>query len=180
MAWPQNKVLAGSSKNRVSYNNLTIFQWISSFSAIIKEETNVKNKDLMLEYLCDIMDDAQDFGWASAKGAHAVLLCRMEESKVSWAQTEKNDRIRRSHAQKVTQSQTQFGKKQNSENSQPCKFYQNNTCSQKSGQTTGGHTYRHICAICAGYGKRFNHPSMECRSLKKPTYKTAKNEIGTA
>ena len=34
---------------------------------------NVKVKDAMLEYLTEIMDDAQDFGWASAKGAHALL-----------------------------------------------------------------------------------------------------------
>ena len=47
------------------------------------------------------MKDAQDFGWASAKGAHAVLLCRMEEGKVNWNMTEKIDRIRRAHAQKV-------------------------------------------------------------------------------
>ena len=87
----------------MSYDNLTIFQWASRFSAIIKEETDVQNKDLMHEYLCDIMDDAQDFTWVSAKGTHAVLLCRMEENKVSWAQTEKIDPIKRLHPPKVTQ-----------------------------------------------------------------------------
>ena len=46
---------------------MTIFQSISGFSAIIKEETNVKTKDLMLEYLSDIMDNAQDFGWLQHK-----------------------------------------------------------------------------------------------------------------
>ena len=37
----------------------------------------------MLECLTKIMEDAHDFGWASAKGAHALVLCRMEESKVN-------------------------------------------------------------------------------------------------
>ena len=32
IAWPQNKVLAGSSKNRVSYDSLSIYQWVSGFS----------------------------------------------------------------------------------------------------------------------------------------------------
>ena len=43
----------------------------------------------MLEYLTDIMEGAQDFGWASAKGAHALILCKMEEDKVDWTMTEK-------------------------------------------------------------------------------------------
>ena len=30
------------------------------------------------------MEDAHDFGWASAKGAYALILCRLEEGKVDW------------------------------------------------------------------------------------------------
>ena len=37
----------------------------------------------MLDYIAEIMEDAQDFGWASAKG-----VCRMEEGKVEWHMTE--------------------------------------------------------------------------------------------
>ena len=43
----------------------------------------------MLDYLSKIIDDAQDFGWSAAKGSQAVLLCCMEDNKVSWKQTEK-------------------------------------------------------------------------------------------
>ena len=62
----------------------------------------------MLEHnLSDIMDDNHDFGrggggGATAKGAHTVLLCRMQEGRVSWSDTHKIDRIRRGHAQKVS------------------------------------------------------------------------------
>ena len=48
----------------------------------------------MLEYMSDIMEDAHDFGWASAKGAHALILCKMEKGKVDWSTTEKIDRLR--------------------------------------------------------------------------------------
>ena len=51
----------------------------------------------MLEYLTDIMEDAQDFGWASAKGAHALILCRMSH---------KLDRLRQAHAPKIVTSQS--------------------------------------------------------------------------
>ena len=41
---PQNHILAGTSKNRVSYDSLSIFQLISGFCSIIKEENSVKIK----------------------------------------------------------------------------------------------------------------------------------------
>ena len=58
-------------------------------------------QNAMLDYMSELKEDAQDFGWPSAKGAHAVLLCRMEEGKVNWNMTEKIDRIRWAYAQKV-------------------------------------------------------------------------------
>ena len=72
--WPQNYVLAGTSKSRVTYDSLSTFQWMSGFCPIIREESDVKVKNAMLEYMTDIMEDAQDFGWPSAKGAHAFCV----------------------------------------------------------------------------------------------------------
>ena len=34
--WPQNYILAGTSKSRVTYDSLSSFQWMASFSAIIR------------------------------------------------------------------------------------------------------------------------------------------------
>ena len=68
--WPQNHVLAGTSKARITYDSLSIFQWMAGFSSIIREEKNTKVKNAVLDYMSDLMEDAQDFGWASAKGAH--------------------------------------------------------------------------------------------------------------
>ena len=81
------------------------------------------------------MDDAQDFGWPSAKDAHAVILCRMEEGKVNWSMTEKIDRIRRAHAQKVINVAP---KKVNTESQGvPCKFFQSQKCPHKTDHHTG-------------------------------------------
>ena len=99
--WPQNHVLADTSKNRVTYDNLSAFQWMSGFCSIIQEESDVKVKNAMLDYATDLMEDTQDFGWPSAKGAHALILCHMEEGKVKWLMSEKLDRLRRAHAQKI-------------------------------------------------------------------------------
>ena len=52
-------------------------------------------------YLADLMEDAQDFSWASAKAAHAVAQCRMEDGKLTWKDTQGLDRVRRAHAKKI-------------------------------------------------------------------------------
>ena len=124
--WLQNFLLAGTSKNRVSYDSLSIFQWVAGICTIMREETSVKTKNAMLEYVTELMEDAQDFGWPSAKGAHTLLLCRMEEGKIEWHMTDKIDRLRKAHAQKVVSNPTPFSKKKGTDSQGlPCKFYQN-------------------------------------------------------
>ena len=162
----------------MSYDSLSVYQWASGFITIIREEQSHEVKDQMLEYLSKIMDDAQDFDWSAAKGSHAVLLCRMEKNKVNWKQTDKIDRIRRAHAQKISSQAPNFnGKKLRSDsNGPPCCFYQNNSCPQKGDHNTAGYTYKHVCAICFGFRKKFNHPAAECKTLKNSASKQAKNE----
>ena len=46
------------------------------------------------------MEDSHDFGWQAAKASHDVLLCKMEENKIDWHETNKIVRIRRVHAQR--------------------------------------------------------------------------------
>ena len=47
-------------------------------------------REHMLDYVIDLLDDATDFSWASAKASHVVLLCLMEQGEIkSWSETEK-------------------------------------------------------------------------------------------
>ena len=166
--WPQNFVLTGTTKTRPSYDALSIFQWVAGFGRIIQEESNAEIKNCMLEYLTELMEDAQDFSWTSAKASHAVLLCRMEEGRVDWNDTAKIERIRRANAQR---SQTQHSNQQTSWNKDKaliCKFYQTGQCHQKADHFSGGRKYRHVCSVC------FNqHPAKECKSNRQ---KAAKND----
>ena len=41
-------MLAGTSKNRVTYDSLSTFQWMSGFCSIIREQSDVKVKNAML------------------------------------------------------------------------------------------------------------------------------------
>ena len=159
--WPQNSILSGSNKARTSYDSLSMSQWVSGFSTIIREESNIETKNLMLEYLADLMEDSHDFGWQSAKGAHAVLLCKMEENKVNWDETAKIDRIRRVHAQKI-HSDTRK-KSVSKEKPIPCRFYQKGTCGQSQDHENNGQKYLHVCSSCFSAGKSHAHPQKECK-----------------
>ena len=53
--WPQNFVLGGSNKSRMSYDNLSWCQWISGFAMIAREENNIQTKNAMLDYLSEII-----------------------------------------------------------------------------------------------------------------------------
>ena len=53
----------------------------------------MQTKQHMLNYLTEIMEHSHDFSWDSAKGAHAVLMCQMEEGHVHWDETQKTTKI---------------------------------------------------------------------------------------
>ena len=99
--WPQEYVLAGSKKERVQYDQLSMSQWVAGFCRIMRDETDAQNKDSMLDYLISLLEDAQDFSWDAARASHAVLLCRMEQGDVkNYKDVDKIDRIRRANAQR--------------------------------------------------------------------------------
>ena len=50
-------------------------------------------KNSMFNYLIALLDDLNDFSWASAKVSHAVQLCRMEQGGIKdFTETDKIDR----------------------------------------------------------------------------------------
>ena len=61
--WPQNLVLGGNNKSRLSYDNLNWSQWVSGFAMIAREEENIDIKNVMLDYLSELMDDANYLSW---------------------------------------------------------------------------------------------------------------------
>ena len=60
-------MLGGINKSRVTYDSLSISQWVSGFATIIKDEQNTEDKQNMLQYLSEIMEDSHDFGWGSKR-----------------------------------------------------------------------------------------------------------------
>ena len=77
---PREFVLSGQNKDSVTYNQFfwSPIQWMAGFCRTIREESDIKVREHMLDYVTDLLDDGTDF-WSSAKASHAVLLCRMEQ-----------------------------------------------------------------------------------------------------
>ena len=152
--WPHEYILSGLTKERVSYDQLSVTQWVAGFGWIMREEPDPEIRQHMLDYMISLMDDANDFSWISAKASHAVLLCHMEQGEVkSYADILAIDRIRRANAQKHMPV---------SQNTSPQKFSTarmktklQNQCPvhisirahvfRKNPMTPGGVLYKHIC-----------------------------------
>ena len=76
-------MLGGTSRQRISDDQLTWCQWLQGFARHVLEEKSHKTREIMLKYLLVSMEDVNDFSWHGAKVAHAVLMCDMER----WAVT---------------------------------------------------------------------------------------------
>ena len=156
MDWPQNFILTGNQKTRPTYDDLNITQWVSGFVRCIQEEKSKAIKSCMLDYLGNIMEDASDFSWESAKAAHAILLINMEADRLNWAETDKIDRIHRAHAQRhITGTQNSATcpvnrkvKNTGTKNGIICRYFQEGTCKFTSHHRTAGQYYRHACDNC--------------------------------
>ena len=155
VAWPQHHVLVGPDRKRPTYDSLDPFQWMAGClkgALDLDESDRLKN----LHYLADLLQDASDFSFDSAKACHAVVLTTMEHDKVSWQDTSDLDCFRRQHAQVHTKpgqnSQMNKGKRPaNSEKQEmPCKYYNEGYCSKSDTHFTKGVWYHHYCSRCRG------------------------------
>ena len=50
-------------RQRISYDQLSLTQWIQGFCRNILEENSVERRDAMVSYMADLMEDATDFSW---------------------------------------------------------------------------------------------------------------------
>ena len=178
--WPHEYVLAGNLKDRISYNQLSMGQWMAGFCRIMKGEQNSENREAMLDYLIGLLDDSNDFSWDAAKACHAVLLCRMEHGEVkSYCETDKLDRIRRANAQRHIQpattanaytGATQTFKGGKTGKTATCNYFNQGTCNAPRSHETKGVMYKHACSFCfSKTNKYFAHSLQECRSKNKQT-----------
>ena len=100
-------VLSGQSKDMVTYNQLFPVQRMAGFCQTMREESDIKVQEHMIDYVIDLLDDATDFSWSLAKASPAVLLCRIEQGEIkSWLETDTIDRVHLANAQRHSTCQS--------------------------------------------------------------------------
>ena len=177
VSWPHEPILGGVSRQRVTYDQLSLTQWVQGFCKNILEQKSSDRRDIMVSYLSDLMEDATDFSWQGAKAAHAVLLCEMERGSLQWEDLDRIDRIRRAHAQKHVSGRSGWAKPLDHSSRKPwyCKNYQFGTCVHSRDHESNGKIHKHVCSFCLAGGRQVGHPEKEC-----PHKKSSKNEQAAA
>ena len=99
--WPQDLAFVGTLRRRPTYDLLRITQWLLGFLRIRQEEIDPHIKEHMIEYLTELSQDACDYSWEAAKGAHSVLLHRMGDGVVHWSNIKDVQKIRKRYAQTI-------------------------------------------------------------------------------
>ena len=170
-------ILGGISRQRVTYDQLSVTQWVQGFCKNILQQESSDRREIMVSYLGELMEDATDFSWQGAKATHVVLLCEMEQGSLHWEDLDRIDRIRRAHAQKHVSSRSGWSKTLDHSNRKPwcCKRYQIGTCSHPRDHESNGKIHKHICSFCFAEGRQVGHPEKEC-----PHKKNLKNEQAAA
>ena len=171
VAWPHEAILGGATRARLSYDQLSMSQWVQGFCKNMLDEPDQKIRESMIQYMGELFEDATDFSWQGAKAAHAVLLCEFERGTLNWGDTARIDRIRRAHAQKHVNTVRTWGK--NKKNSKPwyCKEFQTGTCSFSKDHEVNGKTHKHICSFCIGQGRFLGHAEKDCIFSKRHSQK---------
>ena len=157
----------GVTRSRVSYDQLTMSQWVQGFCKNVLEESDHKVRERMIQYMGELMEDATDFSWQGAKAAHAVLLCEFERGGANWEDTARIDRIRRAHAQKHVQGGKSWVKNDKLQKPWFCKQFQSGACSFNKDHDVNGKTHKHLCAFCLSQGRYLGHPEKDCIFSKK-------------
>ena len=168
--WPHEFVLAGSSKDRLNYNQLNITQWMARFCLIMREKKIYK-----LGVICLIISLLYWTIPMIFHGRQRKLVMQYCYEIASWAETEKIDRIRRANAQRHTSGTLpnnggQKLKKQGQKNakSMPCVYFNDNSCTFTKYHETKGVFYKHICSYCfAQDGKVSTHSASDCKKSVK-------------
>ena len=57
VAWPHEAILGGANRSRVTYDQLTLSQWVQGFCKNILDEKAEGKRERMVAYMADLMED---------------------------------------------------------------------------------------------------------------------------
>ena len=99
--WPNEHCLIGVDRRQVTYDQLTHPQWQAGLMNILAMERDPLFHRNMLRHITRLSQDVADCGFRVTRGAHAAVLVALEEGRVSWAEPEAIEMIRRDAVSRV-------------------------------------------------------------------------------
>ena len=152
VCWPQQCVFIGADRRRVKYEELTQSQWTAGLTTMAAQETNPLIQRNMLTFIASLLQDVCDVGFAVGRGALALILVMMEESRLSWLDLVAFQEVRDKYCYRSvvapSSSQSAHSMSFSNQNSKPkavrgaqrriCKNFNSGSCSHASSHVTGG------------------------------------------
>ena len=169
--WPNEGFHGGQGKKRLTYDELTLPQWVAGQLANIY---SIRDHTVARQALLQVihsMRDATSLPWVAVRNAYSSSMHDVEEGILTWDNTTQWSLNRLSASQIAMNSQANFSQStggSQTSTKRPCRYYNDGSCSHElhHGQ------YRHICSYCARSGRTNPHPEAKCnfkmRSQDKP------------
>ena len=98
--WPHDLCFLGPDCKRVVYDELTPLQWCCGFIRTILKTSFHATRHNMLVYVSELLQNALDLVWHTARGSYKVLMTEIEAQTLDWDYLEGVQGIRRQYAQR--------------------------------------------------------------------------------
>ena len=159
--WPQDLAFIGTQRKRPTYDQLNSMQWLLGFLRIRQEEQDPVIREHMIDYLTELTQDACDFSWEAAKGAHAVLMHRMGDGVITWSDIAEIHKLRTRYAQ--THSIQGVSDKAKNLKVVPCLQFNKGSCNKLGDHEWKNLLLRHMCQFCHNtHNKVESHARKDC------------------
>ena len=159
LRWPNEGFVGGANRKRLSYDDMSIPQWVAGQLNNISQIQDNNLLRLVLDQVIAAMRDASSLPWSAVRGAWASSMHDMEEGRLTWRDTTQwainrlsNAQVAMVNSQAVSQSKGRV-----------CRYYNEGTCSFDSHHGM----YKHLCSHCFKQGKSNNHPESRCQLKKR-------------
>ena len=152
LRWPNEGCYSSNDKKRVTYDELSLPQWVAGQLTniySISDPTLVKQALLQMIFA---MRDITSLPWTAIRTAWASSMHEVEEGNLWWAHSTQWA-INRLSSSQIALAHTQTSTQQSS-SKRPCKFFNEGSCTHE-----GHHgNYSHLCTHCIKQGKILQHP----------------------
>ena len=116
---------------------------------ILKTPSHATRNNILV-YVGDLLQNALDLGWHTARGSYKVLMTEIEAQTLDWDDLEGVQGIRRQYAQRNVNRPQGTGNKfaSNFVKKIVRPAFQNGTCPHEGDHKSENQFFRHICAFC--------------------------------